>query len=77
MIPDHTKFVPNLLFSKISTEDMILSYAKVIVDDGSIVSDWRNKLSKYSKFPGIHSLHNFLFVKRGYYLSSKRVNGWW
>ena len=76
MIPGHTKFVPDLLFSKISktynksdvftTEELqkvILPYAEVIVDDGSIVSDWRNKLSKYSKFSGIRSLYDFLFVK--------------
>ena len=76
MIPGHTKFVPDLLFSKISktynksdvftTEELqkvILPYAEVIVDDGSIVSDWRNKLSKYSKFLGIRSLYDFLFVK--------------
>ena len=76
MIPGHTKFAPDLLFSKISktynksdvftTEELkniIFPYAEVIVDDGSVVSDWRNKLSKYSKFPGIRSLHDFLFVK--------------
>ena len=76
MFPGHTKFVPNLLFSKISKtynksdvfttkelKNVILPYAEVVVDDGNVVSDWRNKLSKYSKFPGIRSLHDFLFVK--------------
>ena len=27
------------------------------------MSCWRDNLSKYSKFPGIRSLHDFLFVK--------------
>jgi len=77
MIPGHTKFVPDLLFSKISKtynksdvfttvelQKVILLYAEVVVDDGSIVSDWQNKLSKCSKFPGIRSLHDFLSVKK-------------
>ena len=76
MIPGHTKFTPDLLFSKIAktynkgdvftTEELqkvILLYAEVVIDDGGIVSGWRDNLSKYSKFPGIRSLHDFLFVK--------------
>ena len=69
MIPGHTKFVPDQLFSKIAKtynksdvfttvelQNAVLQYADVVVDDGNIVSDWRTKLSKYSQFPGIHSL---------------------
>ena len=76
MIPDHTKFVPDQLFSKIAKtyykrdmftavelQNVVLQYADVVVDDGNIVSDWRTKLSKYSKFPGIRSLYDFLFLK--------------
>ena len=34
------------------------------MDDGSLVLAWRDAVSrKYSKFPGIHSLHDFLFIK--------------
>lgn len=78
LIAGHTKFSPDLLFSKIAKsyntrdvftthelqEDVIGPYADVTVDDRSLVLDWRVELSsKYSKFPGIRSLHDFLFMK--------------
>jgi len=75
-IPGHTKFAPDLLFSKtaktynqsvvfttVELQNFVLQYVDVVADDGSIVSDWRNRLSKYSKCPGIWSLYDFLFLK--------------
>ena len=72
MIPGHTKFVPDQLFSKIAKiynksdmfttvelQNVVLQYADVVVDNGNIVSDRRIKLS----FPGIRSLYDFLFLK--------------
>ena len=35
----------------------------VVVDQGEIVCDWRTNLTKYSKLPGIRSLHDFVFAK--------------
>ena len=63
LLAGHTKFSPDLLFSKIAKsynrsdifntdelKDIIACYAEVIVDDGTIVGDWREVLSqKYSK----------------------------
>ena len=76
LIAGHTKFSPDLLFSKIAqtynrsdvfnTEelgDIVSRYAKVTIADGTMVYDWRSVLSKYSKLPGIRSLRDFLFVK--------------
>ena len=76
IIAGHTKFSPNLLFSRISQtynksdvfnteelKDIIALYADVVIDDGSIVCDWRNAMSKYSKLPGIRSLHDFIYMK--------------
>lgn len=77
LVAGHTKFSPDLLFSQIAksynqsdvftTEelgDIIRRYATVTVDDGSLVCDWREPLSKkYSKFPGIRSQHDFVFAK--------------
>ena len=76
MILGHTKFVPDQLFSKIAKtcnksdmfttvelQNVVLQYADVVVDDGNIVSDWRTKMSKYSKFLGIRSLYDFLVLK--------------
>ena len=73
----HTKVSPDLLFSQIAksynqsdvftTEELgeiIQRYATVTIDDGSLVCDWREPLSKkYSKFPGIRSQHDFVFAK--------------
>lgn len=45
-------------------QQAISLHAEVTVDCGEIISDWRTSLSKYSKFPGIHSFHDFVFVRR-------------
>ena len=76
LIAGHTKFSPDLLFSRIAQtynksdvfctqelKDVIALYADITIDDGSIVCDWRNAMTKYSKLPGIRSLHDFIFVK--------------
>lgn len=76
LVARHTKFSPDLLFSTVSqsynrsdvftTEELrqiVSQYAETIVDDGHIVCDWRSDLTKYSKLPGIRSLHDFVFVK--------------
>lgn len=76
LIAGHTKFSPDLLFSKIAqtynrsdvfnTEelgDIVSRYANVTIANGTMVYDWRTLLSKYSKLPGIRNLHDFLFVK--------------
>ena len=77
VIAGHTKFAPDLLFSKIAKsynqsdvfttnelKDIIARYADVTVDDGSLVYDWRDPLSKkYSKLPGIRSQHDFIYTK--------------
>ena len=77
MIAGHTKFAPDLLFSKISksynssdvftTEELSSiaePYASTNVDDGRIVHDWRGALSKYTKLPGVRSLHDFVCVRK-------------
>ena len=76
LVGGHTKFSPDLLFSKISqsynrsdvfsTEELrgiISTYAEVVLDDGHLVCDWKNPLTKYSKLPGIRNLHDFVFVQ--------------
>ena len=68
---------PDLLFSKVSksygssdvfTTDELgriaQSYASVIIDDGHIVRGWRDALSKYTKLPGVRSLHDFVCVRK-------------
>ena len=70
LVAGHTKFTPNLLFSKIAKcynqsdvfttnelKDIIALYADVTVDDGSFVYDRRDSFSK--KYPGIRSQHDF------------------
>ena len=72
MIPGHTKFSPDLLFSKVSqtfnrsdvfntTElaEIAAQYSSVIIDEGDIVMQWREKLSKYSTLPGICAMHDY------------------
>ncbi len=76
LLAGHTKFSPDLLFSKISqtynrsdvfnTEELknvVATYADVIVDDGHLVCDWRSAMDKYTKLPGIRALHDFIFTK--------------
>ena len=80
LIAGHTKFSPDLLFSKIAksynrsdvfnTQDLrniISPHASVYVDDGEIVSDWRANLCKYSKLPGIRRLHDFVIAYKCYH----------
>ena len=75
LIAGHTKFSPDLVFARIAqtynrsdvfcTEDLkqvIAAHADVVVDEGEIVHDWRTNLTKYSKLPGIRSLHDFVFT---------------
>ena len=76
LLAGHTKFSSDLLFSRIvqtynrsnvfTTEELkeiAAQYASVVIDDGSIVCDWRNVLTNYSKLPGIRSLHDFVFTR--------------
>ena len=77
LLAGHTKFSPDLLFSKVAKsynrsdvfntdelKDVISPFAEVIVDDGALVCAWRDILSKkYSKLPGIQKLHDFIYVK--------------
>ena len=76
LVAGHTKFQPDLLFSSIAQsynrsdvftteklKEIVDRHAKAIIDDGHLVCDWRSKLMKYSKLPGIRSLHDFVFVK--------------
>ena len=62
MIAGHTKFSPDLLFSKIAqtynrsdvfnTEELrgiVSPYATATIADGTMVHDWRSVLIKYSK----------------------------
>ena len=76
LIAGHTKFAPDLLFSKIAMSynrndvfttqelaEIISQYASVTIDSGDIVCDWRSSMDKYSKLPGIRSLHDFIFTK--------------
>lgn len=59
----HTKFSPDLLFSKIAQsynrsdvfttlelKEVISQYAKVVVDNGEIVCDWRSLMPSYLEF---------------------------
>ena len=77
MIAGHTKFAPDILFSKVSksysVSDLFTkselchiaeSFTSVVVDDGHIVCKWRDALSKYTKLPGIRSLHDFVCVRK-------------
>ena len=76
LIAGHTKFSPDLSFAKIAKDynqsdvfnteelkDVIALHADVVVDQGEIVCDWRTNLAKYSKLPGIRTLHDFVIAK--------------
>ena len=43
--------------------DIISLYSSLTIVDGSTVLDWRSVLTKYTKLPGIRSLHDFVFMK--------------
>ena len=75
LVAGHTKFTPDL-FSSISQsynwsdvfttdelKQVVSSHATAVVDDGHLVCDWRSRLTKYTKLPGIRSLHDFVFIK--------------
>ena len=75
LIAGHTKSSPDLVFAKLAqtynqsdvfcTEDLkqvIAPHAEVVIDGGEIVHDRRANLTKYSKLPGIRSLHDFVFA---------------
>lgn len=77
LIAGHTKFAPDLLFSKLSqtfTRSDIFTitelgkiaeqYAFVVIDEGERVYQWRSSLEKYSTLPGIRDLHDFIFVRQ-------------
>ena len=52
------------VFTTSELQNVIGPYASVTVDDRSLVLAWRDAVScKYSKFPGIRSLHEFLLTK--------------
>ena len=77
MIAGHTKFEPDRLFAKIAktyiksdvytTKDLAAlasNYADVVTDDGEVVCTWREAVGeKYTKLPGIRSLHDFLITR--------------
>ena len=76
LISGHTKFAPDLLFSRIAqsynrsdvfntTElgQIAEQYANVVIDDGERVRPWRASLEKYSQLPGIRALHDFVFAR--------------
>ena len=76
LLAGHTKFSPDLLFSKVAQSynrsdvfntDDISPYAEVILDDGTLVGGWREVFSqKYSKLPGIRELHDFILCHTPY-----------
>lgn len=74
LIAGHTKFSPDILYSKISqtflredvftTEEFDNIAGQYVIDEGEKVCQWRSSLSeKYSALPGIRSLHDFIFAR--------------
>ena len=77
MVPGHTKFAPDRLFSSIAhtynrsdvfnineLQAVCANHATTAVSSGSDVYHWRSYLStKYSDVPGIRKLHDFLIVR--------------
>ena len=68
LIAGHTKFSPDLLFSKIAKtyntelkDGVIAQYADVTLDDGSIVHAWREAVAE--KYLKLRNLHDFVFSK--------------
>ena len=51
------------MFTTQELSEIVSALATAVVDDGRLVCNWRDKLTKYTKLPGIRSLHDFLFVK--------------
>lgn len=84
MIAGHTKFSVDQMFSRIAQSynrsdifntaelaSCIERYADIVIDKGEIVHTWRDSLIKYTKLPGIRSLHDFVIVRNP--VSSKAV----
>ena len=77
LIADHTKFVPDCVFSKVaktySCSDVFniaelasvtSNYSSVVIDDGDIVKTWRKGTEeKYAKLPRVRSRHDFIIVR--------------
>ena len=76
MVPGHTKFAPDLLFSQIAKsyyksdvfnetdlQLVVEQFSFVMIDNGGIVRTWREKVGeKYSNLSGIRDLHDFLII---------------
>ena len=51
------------MFTTEELKEVISPYAKVVIDDGKLVCNWRDPLpQKYSKAQGIRTLHDFIYV---------------
>jgi len=77
MIAGHTKFSVDQLFSRIAQSynrsdvftiaelgKVAEPYCSVVINQGEIVKEWRNPLTKYTNTPGIRSSHDFLFARK-------------
>ena len=76
MVPGHTKFAPDLLFSQVAKayyksdvfndtdlQLLVEQFSLVMIDNGRIVRTWREKVGeKYFNLPGLRDLHNFLII---------------
>ena len=76
LIAGHTKFAPDRIFAAIAQtyntsdvfcidelHDVCSAHGTAIVIDGSEIYHWRKVIeTKYSGLPGVHKLHDFLFV---------------
>ena len=51
------------MFTTEELKEVISPYAEVVIDDGKLVCNWRDPLTrKYSKVQGIRTLHDFIYV---------------
>ena len=65
------------VFTTEELKEVISPYAEVIIDEGAIVCDWRNPLAKkFSKLPGIRTLHDFIFTTNGSSVEAKERKLW-
>ena len=52
------------MYSTVKTSLALLRHAKVTIDNGEIVKQWREKLArKFTKLPSIRALHDFVIMK--------------
>jgi len=52
------------VFNMEELKELIALHAYVVVvNQGEIVCDWRTKLTKYSKLPGLCELHDFVIAE--------------